>query len=79
MRNYVTVQQRAQGKWLYIREYCYNTTYHMTIRMTPFMAWYGYGAPSFMNLVLRNSGLPKAKDLLQDSQDILRTLKENIQ
>jgi hypothetical protein len=31
--------------------YCYNTTYRMFIRMSPFRALYGYDAPSFMDLV----------------------------
>lgn len=59
-------------------EYCYNTTYHMSIKMTRFMALYGYEAPSFMDLVLGDSRVPKEKNFLQDSQDILRVLKENI-
>ncbi|XP_059073753.1 uncharacterized protein LOC131874407 [Cryptomeria japonica] len=79
LRNYVTTQQRAWVRWLHMGEYCYNTTYHMSIKMTPFMALYGYEAPSFMDLVLGDSRVPKAKDSLQDSQDILRALKENIQ
>ena len=79
LRNYVTAQQKAWIRWLHMGEYCYNTTYHMSIRMTPFMALYGYEAPSFMDLVLGDSRVPKAKNLLQDSQDILKVLKENIQ
>ena len=51
----------------------------MSIKMTPFMALYGYEAPSFMDLVLGDSRVPKAKHFLQDSQDILRVLKDNIQ
>lgn len=39
----------------YAQEYCYNTTYHMSIKMTPFMELYGYEAPSFMDLVLGDS------------------------
>ena len=51
----------------------------MSIKMTPFLALYGYEVPSFMDLVLGDSKVPKTKDFLQDSQDILRVLKENIQ
>jgi hypothetical protein len=42
-------------------EYCYNTTYHMSIRMSLFMA-YGYDAPSFMETVFGDSRVPGAKD-----------------
>ncbi len=51
----------------------------MSIKMTPFMALYSYEAPSFMDLVLGDSRVPKEKHFLQDSQDILRVLKKNIQ
>lgn len=36
----------------------------MSIKMTPFMELHGYEAPRFMDLVLGNSGVPKAKDFL---------------
>ena len=35
---------------LYLGEYCYNTTYHISIRMTPFKALYGYEALNFADL-----------------------------
>ena len=41
LRNYVTGQQQTWIKWLNLGEYCYNTTYHMSIRMTPFKALCG--------------------------------------
>ena len=74
----MTAQQRAWMKWLHMGEYCYNTTYHMSIKMTPFMALYGYEAPRFMDLVFGDSRVLKAKDFLQDSQNIFRVLKGNI-
>lgn len=60
-------------------EYCYNTTYHISIQMSPFMTLYGYDAPNFLDLPFSDNKVPSAKDLLQDSQDIMRSLKENIQ
>ncbi|KAH9295309.1 hypothetical protein KI387_038897, partial [Taxus chinensis] len=79
LRNYVSGQQRAWVKWLHLGEYCYNTTYHMSITMSPFMALYGYEAPNFMDLLFGDNKVPKAKDLLQESQDIMKSLKENLQ
>jgi hypothetical protein len=78
LRNYVAGQQKAWVKWIYLCEYCYNSTYHMSIQMSPFMALYGYEAPSFMDLLLSDSRVPSAGDLLQESQDIVKALKENI-
>ena len=47
--------------------------------MTPFMALYGYEAPSFLELLMSDSRVPSARALLQEKQDIMRALKENIQ
>jgi hypothetical protein len=65
-------------KWLHLGEYCYNTTHHMSIGMTPFQALYGYEAMTFVDVVFSDSRASKARDWIQDSQDILRALKENM-
>ena len=51
----------------------------MYIRMTPFKALYGYEELSFIDLAFGDNRAPKAKDWIQDSQDILKILKENLQ
>ena len=79
LRNYVTGQQRAWATWLHLGEFNYNTTFHLSIRMTPFMALYGYEAPNFVDLIFGDCKAQKAKDWLQDNQDILRALKDNLQ
>jgi hypothetical protein len=79
LRNYVTGQQKAWVKWLHLGEHCYNTTYHMSIGMSPFRELYGYDAPSFVDLVFGDNRAPKAKDWIQESQDILKALKDNLQ
>ena len=50
----------------------------MCISMTPFWALYGYDAPSFFDLAFGDNRAPKAKDWVQESQDILKTLKDNL-
>jgi hypothetical protein len=51
----------------------------MSIGMSPFRAIYGYGAPSFVDLAFGDNRAPKAKDWIQESQDILKALKDNLQ
>lgn len=51
----------------------------MSIGMTPFKALHGYEALNFADLVFGDCRAPKAKDWIQDSQDILKILKENLQ
>jgi hypothetical protein len=79
MRNYVGGKQRTWVRWLHMGEYCYNTTYHMSIRMPPFRALYGYDAPSFIDTVFGDSRVPEAKDWVEESQRILQSTKENLQ
>jgi hypothetical protein len=79
LRNYVSGQQRTWVRWLHLREHCYNTTFHMSIAMTPFRALYGYDAPTLIDLVFGESRSPKAKDWITESQEILKLVKENLQ
>jgi len=56
-----------QIKWFHLRENSYNTTYHMSIGMSPFRVFYGYDTPSFVYLEFGERRDPKAKDWLQES------------
>ena len=78
LRNYVGGQQRTWVKWLHLGEHCYNTTFHMSIGMTPFRALYECDAPTLVDLVFRESRAPKAKDWIIKSREILKLLKENL-
>jgi len=51
----------------------------MSIGMSPFRALYGYDALSFVDVTFGDSKAPRAKDWIQESQDILRALKDNLQ
>jgi hypothetical protein len=64
-------QHHTWVRWLHMGEYFYNTTYHMSIRMSPFRALYGYDAPSFMETVFGDNRVLGAKDWVEESQRIL--------
>ena len=51
----------------------------MLIRMTPFKDLYGYDSTTFVDQAFGDSRSPKSKYWIQESQDILRTLKDNLQ
>lgn len=59
LKQYVTGQQQAWIKWLHLREYYYNTTHHLSIKMMPFMVLYGYEAPSFVDMIFEDGKAPK--------------------
>ena len=50
----------------------------MSIGMSPFYALYGYHALSFADVMFGASKAPRTKDWIQESQDILRALKDNL-
>ena len=51
----------------------------MSIGMPPFHALYDYDALSFFDLVLLDRRVPTASDFVKQSQDIIRSLKDNLQ
>ena len=71
-------QQKAWVRWIHLCEYCYNTTHHMSIQMTPFRALYGYNAPSFIDFLMSDVRVPHAGDFLQERKDIVDALRNNI-
>ena len=46
--------------------------------MTPFQALYGYDALSFSDIMFGASKAPRAKEWIQENQDILRALKDSV-
>jgi len=47
--------------------------------MAPFRALYGYDALSFINKIFGDNKAPIAKNWIQETQDILKVFKENMQ
>jgi hypothetical protein len=58
LRNYIAGQQKAWVRWLHLGEYCYNTTQHMSIGMSPFRALYSYDPLSFVEIAFGDSRAP---------------------
>jgi hypothetical protein len=58
LRNYVAKQQKAWVRWLQLGEYCYNTTQHISIGMSPFRALYSYDPLSFVEIAFSDSKAP---------------------
>jgi hypothetical protein len=60
-------QHKIWVRWLHLGEHFYNTTFHMSIGMTPFQALYRNDAPTLIELVFRERRAPKAKDWITES------------
>lgn len=65
LRCYVGDNPKGWSNWLIMAEYCYNTSYHTSIKTTPFKATYGYPPPSITNYVPKSTKNQAAKEQLQ--------------
>ena len=79
MMNYVSGQKKTWIKWLHLGGLCYNTTFHISIDMSDFKEIYGYDASTFIEHIFGDSRAPKSKDWIEESQEILKVLRDNLQ
>ena len=79
MSEIMSLESKTWIRWLHLGELYYNTTYHISIGMPPFRALYGYESLNDVDYIFGESRTPKEKDWIQESQDILRALKDNLQ
>jgi hypothetical protein len=83
--NYVSGKNKAWGMWLYLGEYSYNTTHHMSIGMSPFKYLYNYDPLTFVEIMLDIAGplwiksrYRKVNPFSNISKTICKKLKTNI-
>lgn len=63
---------------MHLAEFCYNSSYNFFIKISPFMALYGYDAPNRIDLLIDDHRVPKENNFMQENQDIMKVLKNNI-
>jgi hypothetical protein len=65
--------------WLHLGEYCYNTSFHHSTKLTPFEAMYGYSPPRLLTYMPGTTKLAAVENQLYTRDQILQLLKENLQ
>ena len=65
--------------WLGLAEYWYNTSYHSSIRMTPFEALYGFAPPIDVPYLPGDSNVEAVDIALRDREDMIQVLELNLQ
>jgi len=76
---YASDKQAQWCKWLPLAEWWYNTTYHTSTKMIPFQALYRYESPNIKTLLTNNHKVQAVENHIQQTQEVLRLLKENLQ
>jgi hypothetical protein len=64
--------------WLPWAEYWYNTSWHSTIKMTPFEAIYGVPPPWLLSYVPGTTRVAAVEEVLRNREQILNLLHQNI-
>jgi transposase InsO family protein len=78
LRCFVSDKQTQWFKWLPLVEWWYNTSFHTTTKMTPFMALYGYHPPSITSSLKEKSKVQAVEDHIKNQQQVLQILKDNL-
>jgi hypothetical protein len=64
--------------WLSSAEWWYNTSYHSSLKLTPFQALYGFAPPQVHEVVLPDDSDIEATDIIQQRQLANQLLKDNL-
>jgi transposase InsO family protein len=57
--------------WLHLAEYCYNTAFHHSTKLTPFEAMYGYFPPRLLTYMSGTTKLVAVENQLQSRDQLL--------
>jgi hypothetical protein len=63
--------------WLPWAEFWYNTTWHSSIKMTPYEAVYGQPPPKLLSYILGTTNVAAVDELLRTREQILALLQQN--
>lgn len=78
LRGLVFQEPKHWLKWLPLAELWYNTSYHSSLKCTPFGALYGYKPPQICEFSLPSTLSPEARLTLEDREYMVQKLKENL-
>ena len=76
--SFIIDKQNKWLQWLHLVEWWYNSTYHMSTKMTPFQALYGYAPPRWKELVQGDAKVLAGKSQLEENQRVMQILKDNL-
>lgn len=71
-------KQARWVQWLPLAEWWFNTSFHTSSKMSPFLALYGYHPPSITSSLRVQPKVRAVEEHIQHQQEVLSSLKENL-
>jgi hypothetical protein len=71
-------EPKKWAEWLPAAEWWYNSSYHSSLKTTPFEALYGYPPPQIQTIVLPCNTSEEATITLQEKEHALKSLQQNL-
>lgn len=78
LRSMVFQEPKQWSKWLATAKWWYNTSYHYSLKMTPFEALYNYPPPMIGEFDITTETGPVTTTSLAERQNIMEQLKTNL-
>jgi hypothetical protein len=71
-------KQTQWVKWLPLAEWGYNISFHISSKMSPFLALYGYHPPSIKSPLKGNTKVQEVEENIGNQKEVLKLLKDNL-
>ena len=78
LRSMAFLQPKKWHQWLSLTEWWYNTTFHTSLKMTPFQALYGFPPPQVAEMFLPDSHTETSTEMLVNRETANNVIKENL-
>ena len=78
LRCFTSANPKQWVRWLAWAEFCYNTSWHSTIKRTPFEVVYGREPPSLLTYILGTAKVAAVEQELLQRDQVLQELKQHI-
>jgi ribosomal protein L21E len=78
LRSMAFKEPKKWAEWIPAAEWWYNTSYHTSLKTTPFEALYGYAPPQMHHIAVPCDISPEAQVTLQEKEQMLKSLQQNL-
>jgi hypothetical protein len=78
LRFFAFDKQTQWVKWFPLAKWWYNTSFHTSSKLSPFLTLYGYYPPSITSPLKWNTKVQVVEDHIRNQQEVIKILKDNM-